>query len=54
MNETTMIWLLQGDGASRVSGCFATQAAAEQWIAQHQLSGVLTAYPLGMPIYDWV
>ena len=45
MNETTMVWLFQGDGADAVSGCFATQEAAEQWIAGHKLSGVLTAYP---------
>ena len=54
MNETAMVWLFQGDGANAVSGCFATQEAAEQWIAEHKLSGVLTAYPLGVPIYDWV
>ena len=54
MNETAMVWLFQGDGANAVSGCFATQEAAEQWIAEHKLSGVLTAYPLGVPIYGWV
>ena len=51
--EQTSVWVFQGDGQNVVSGCFATQKAAEAWIAQKRLSGVLTAYPLNQPIYDW-
>lgn len=49
----TTVWIFQGEGQNAVSGCFATQKTAEAWIAQKQLSGVLTAYPLDCPIYDW-
>ena len=52
--EPTSVWVFQGDGQNVVSGCFTTQKAAEAWIAQKRLSGVLTAYPLNQPIYDWV
>ncbi len=32
---------------------FSSFRTAEAWIEQHQLSGLLTAYPLDEGVYDW-
>jgi hypothetical protein len=47
------IWIFNGDGARFPGGTFSTRARAEAWIAEHRLSGVLTAYPLDRGVFDW-
>ena len=37
----------------RTSGVFSSLHNAEAWIHHHQLSGMLTAYPLDEGVYDW-
>lgn len=37
----------------RTSGVFTSLPNAEAWIQQHQLSGLLSAYPLDQGVYDW-
>ena len=44
MNDSRA-WIFQGEGARFASAVFSNRAVAEQWIAQHALNGVLTAYP---------
>lgn len=47
------VWIFVAPQAMFPSGVFHTAAQAEQWIAQHELSGVLTEYPVGIGVYDW-
>lgn len=46
------VWVFHGDGARHASGVFATREDALAWIEQHRLTGLLTAYPLGVGAYD--
>lgn len=47
------VWVFHADSAQFSSGVFTTKQTAEQWIARHQLSGMLTKYPLDTGVYDW-
>ncbi len=47
------VWIFNGEDAQFPSGVFESRAAAETWIGQHGLSGVLTEYPVGVGVYDW-
>ncbi|WP_197476429.1 hypothetical protein [Eikenella sp. NML03-A-027] len=47
------IWVFQGSGSRNVSACFSGKENAERWIQQYVLSGLLTAYPIDQPVYDW-
>ena len=39
------VWVFQGPRAQFASGVFSSQERAEEWIALHRLSGLLTRYP---------
>ena len=47
------VWVFNGDGGRFAGGVFTTLEAAEAWIAEKRLSGVLTLYPLDTGVYDW-
>ena len=47
------VWVFHGEAAQFASGVFSGKAQAEDWIARHQLTGVLTCYPVGTGVYDW-
>lgn len=47
------IWVFNGEGRNLPSGVFSTRERAEAWIAQHSLSGLLTAYPVDTGALDW-
>jgi len=47
------VWVFQGSGSRNVLACFSGKENAERWIRQHALSGLLTAYPIDQPVYDW-
>lgn len=47
------IYVFHGEGASLCSAVFDDLGKAESWIASHQLSGLLTAYPLNQPVFEW-
>jgi hypothetical protein len=47
------IWVLHGDGSRFASAVFDSSEMAAAWIEQHQLTGLLTAYPLNEGVYDW-
>ena len=47
------VWVFHGSHAQFASGVFSSQEHAEAWIALHQLSGLLTRYPLDEGAYQW-
>jgi hypothetical protein len=49
----TTVWVFNGVRASFPGGVFSTPDGAREWIAEHRLTGVLTAYPLDQGVYDW-
>jgi hypothetical protein len=55
MEGYATVWVFTGAGARTwyPSGVFSTREKAEEWIAQHGLSGTLTQYPLDTGSYDW-
>lgn len=50
---TATVWVFHGVGANFAGGVFSSRAAAEAWIARHQLEGSLTEYPLDRGVYEW-
>lgn len=46
-------WVFNGPGASLPAGVFSSRDIAEHWIAEHGLTGILTAYPIDVGTYDW-
>ncbi len=49
---SNMVWVFSAN-SSFPAGIFSTFNQAKSWIAQHQLTGVLTEYPLDTGAYDW-
>jgi hypothetical protein len=56
MNESRpdeRVWVFNGDGGRFAGGVFTSRDRAEAWIADNELDGVLTLYPLDVGIYEW-
>ena len=55
----TEVWVFTGErskpstNATFPGGVFSDLHLAEEWIAKHALSGVLTMYRLDVGAYDW-
>jgi hypothetical protein len=49
----TDVWVFMGDGARNPSAVFSSLAKAQIWIEVHKLSGLLTEYPVDIPVLDW-
>jgi hypothetical protein len=47
------VFVFNGEGGHFPGGIFTTRELAEEWIGRHHLSGVLTRYPLDVPVYEW-
>jgi len=47
------MWVFLGDQAAFPSGIFSGLDKAEEWIAKHELDGILTEYPVDEGVYDW-
>jgi hypothetical protein len=47
------VWVFNGSNSNFPGGVFSKREIAEEWIAKHKLSGVLTKYPVDEGIYDW-
>lgn len=47
------IWVFHGAQGRFTSGIFNSVNIAEEWIAKHKLTGMLTEYPLNKGVYDW-
>ena len=52
MDDMQEVWVFVGAAAKFPSGVFAILADAERWISKHSLTGVLTAYPVGIGVFD--
>lgn len=48
-----VVWIFVGGKNPNPSAAFSSRESAEEWIGQTKLSGMLTAYPLNVPVYDW-
>src|SRR5262245_41023390 len=48
------VWVLKGEGGLFASAVCSSVEKADAWIARHELSGVLTWYPIDVPVYEWV
>jgi len=49
----SLVWIFVAPNAVFPSGVFARLEDAEGWIAKHELTGVLTEYPVGVGVFDW-
>jgi len=48
-----IVWVFNGSSGHFASAVFSSKENAEAWIAKKRLTGILTAYPLNIGIYDW-
>ncbi len=51
--EIQWIWVFNGKTNHFPSAAFTQRHLAETWIRENKLTGVLTAYPLDISVYDW-
>ena len=47
------VWIFHGVNAQFAGAVFTKRDIAERWIAEHNLSGILTKYPLNVGVYNW-
>ena len=47
------IWVFNGAASQFPSGVFSSKEIAEEWITKHNLTGVLTKYPVDIGVYEW-
>ncbi len=52
-NNPNFVFLFHTTRSSFCGGVFSSREIAEEWIAKHSLSGVLTKYPVDAGVYDW-
>jgi hypothetical protein len=53
MQQITTVWVFNGVNGRFPGAIFTSKQLADDWIAEHLLSGVLTLYPLDQSVYDW-
>ena len=53
MREHDLVWIFHGEGAQFACAAFASKASAISWISSAGVTGVLTAYRIGISAYDW-
>ena len=48
------IWIIKGNGETKFpSDEKKKKSAAIKWIAENELTGVLTKYPIDIPLFEW-
>ncbi|MFC4585690.1 DUF7710 domain-containing protein [Sphaerisporangium corydalis] len=47
------VWAFVGEGGRWPSAIFSSRDRAEEWIGARRLTGMLTKYPLDVPVYEW-
>ncbi|MER6175713.1 hypothetical protein [Streptosporangium sp. NPDC001681] len=52
-DEPQSVWAFVGEGGRWPSAIFSSRDRAEEWISARRLTGMLTEYPLDVPIYEW-
>lgn len=53
IKKIEQIWVFNGPNSRFPSGVFLDKEIAEKWINKYNLSGILTAYPADIGVYDW-
>ncbi|MDO5098762.1 MAG: hypothetical protein Q4D85_08375 [Corynebacterium sp.] len=53
MGAEDFVWVFQGERARFPSAVFSSKETAIDWIARHRLSGMLSKYPVDIPVYEW-
>jgi hypothetical protein len=53
-SDESGVWVFNGERSAFPSAVFNSVEKAEEWIAKRGLSGVLTWYPIDVPVYDWI
>jgi len=53
MEKRVWVFVSAGSRYTFPSGIFSTLRMAEEWILKHELTGMLTEYPLDSGVYDW-
>lgn len=52
MEAPLSVWIFVAAGAKFPSGVFQDVRQAESWISKHRLTGTLTAYRVGVGVFD--
>ncbi len=52
MGASEFVWVFHGAAGRFSSGVFSTRRKGEAWIKTHRLTGILTAYPVDVGVYD--
>ena len=47
------IYVFNGEGSILPNALFSEYELAENWIKKYSLTGLLTAYPLNIGVYEW-
>jgi hypothetical protein len=47
------VWVFLGERGKWPSGVFSSREAAIAWVSGHQLTGMITKYPVDVGVYDW-
>ena len=53
MRPENNIWIFVGEGGHFPSGAFTDFTVAENWVAKHHLSGMLSAMPIDQGLFEW-
>jgi len=53
MDKINSVWVFHGASGRFASSVFTSKLKAEEWIKKHNLTGILTEYPLDEGVYDW-
>lgn len=53
MMTLSNVWVFHGAGGRFASAVFGSVEAAEAWVVQHGLTGILTEYFLDVAPYEW-
>ncbi|MET3494726.1 DUF7710 domain-containing protein [Variovorax boronicumulans] len=53
MKELEEVWIFNGENAKFPSAIFSDKSKAIEWIGRLALTGILTKYPVDIPVYDW-
>ncbi|MBB6272986.1 hypothetical protein HDF26_003446 [Pedobacter cryoconitis] len=52
-DKVNFVWVFHGAKGRFSGGVFSSLEKGEVWVKKHELTGVLTKYPLDEGAYDW-
>ena len=53
MDNHQLVWVFNSSKGRFPSAVFSKKELANEWIRLHKLTGILTAYPIDIGVYDW-